>query len=108
MILKYSRLYALGVVLAGLTAPALAQAPARLDAPRAAVDRQERAQSRRVELPFPLDIRPAEGRRNAPQPRASDAPHPDREIRLQRASREEPAGPGAFRALRLSRAAELG
>ena len=43
MILKYSRLYALGVVLAGLTAPALAQAPARLDAPRAAVDRQERA-----------------------------------------------------------------
>jgi len=108
MILGNFRLRALGVMLAGLSAPVLAQAPASLEAPRAAIDRDERAPSRRVELPFPLDMRPAESRRDAAPPRVSDAPHPYRELRRQRASLAAPAVSGAFRPVRLSRAAEFG
>jgi hypothetical protein len=109
MILRHFRLGVFGVILAGLAAPALAQAPAGASGDRrASAERAQPGHSRRVELPFPLNIRPAEDSRTAPAPRESEGPHPYREIRLQRASLDDSAARHAIRALRLSRFAEFG
>ena len=112
MILGNFELLGLGVVVALLTAPALAQAPAgapAANAPRAAVDVRERVPSRRVELPFPLESRPTDGKHRAPAAKVSDGPHPYREIRLQRASLDQAGAGTRGHGLRgLSHGAELG
>ena len=97
MILGNFRLQALGLVLAGLAAPALAGTPvarAVKNANPAESQSADSTRSRRVELPFPPDVRTPDSqpRASGPQDRAqgSSGPHPYREIRLQRAAFVEP------------------
>ena len=102
MILAILRSCALAALLAGLAAPSLAAAPAERSTP----DRQraDAVRARRVELPFPLDVRPLDRAPAAPVRREEAGPHPFRETLLKRASlAEEPA----IR-LRLSRPAIFG
>ena len=110
------RSWPLGVALAVIAAPALAEASAgeavRAEAkPLASADGQRSLaeRSRRVELPFPLDTRAPEPRPPTATSRTPAAPHPFRESQLKRASLEY-QGP-AVRALnprRLSQSAEYG
>ena len=104
----------LGALLAGIVAPPLAAASVEEGA---TAETREVAgtgsrdlpatRSRRVELPFPLDVRSPD--RPAPPPAAREAntPHPFREQQLQRASLNG-AGPAAIRVRRLSRVVEFG
>jgi hypothetical protein len=98
MILATFRLGALGALLAGMTMPSLAAAP---QAPSARQDSQraDAARSRRVELPFPLDVRAPDRAPRPSAPQENAGPHPFREPLLKRASL---AGTAATRA-RLSR-----
>lgn len=98
MILGKFRLVAVGALLACLAAPSLAAAPVSTDAKpvtSAGSQSADASRSRRVELPFPLDIRPTdrEQRATAPQRSTPDGsePHPFRETQLKRASLVEPA-----------------
>ena len=114
MIPARTRLCLLAAVFAAAGSPALAEGPsaeaptdARSPASGARSDAGER--SRRVELPFPLESRPTDGKHRAPAAKASDGPHPYREIRLQRASLDQAEAGTRGHGLRgLSHGAELG
>ena len=107
MILGNFRLCVLGALLAGLAVPSLAAVP---DEPGATVkeargpggQRADAGRSRRVELPFPLDVRSPD--REPRAPRVDNAPHPFRENLLKRVSLAEPESEtSAIRRHRLSR-----
>jgi len=97
MILATFRLCALGALLAGTAVPSLAAAP---EAPAAQRDAQgsqraDSGRSRRVELPFPLDIRTPDRDPPSRVPQVETGPHPFRETLLKRASlAEQPATRG--------------
>ena len=106
MILGNFRLCALGVLLAGLAAPALAGAADAQPGSAKAEPRRETQAShtRRVELPFLLDCRSPDSEPSAPAPRDDAAPHPFRENLLKRAALiGTESGPAAIRDRRLSR-----
>jgi hypothetical protein len=82
------RLCALGALVAGLAAPSLAaapDAPAGEQAQAPGGQRADASRSRRVELPFLLDFRAPDREPPRPARRASDDPHPYRDIPLKRA-----------------------
>ena len=115
MILGTSRFLALGALLSGLAAPALAgtpREPVEAVAPSGAAPADQRTQtrhSRRVELPFLLDFRAPEDESPKTAPREDGAPHPFREILPKRASLSMPGTDAlAIRARRLSRFGEFG
>lgn len=86
MILGNFRLFALGAALAGLAAPSLAAAPQDPAAtmPADAAPAKSAGRSRRVELPFPLELRARDRAPRPPAPREDAAPHPFRENPLKR------------------------
>ena len=89
MILGTSKYWALGVVLAGLAVPAFAEAPAApVTKPLASADARttQPTHARRVELPFPLDLRAPEQAPRTMAPRENSAPHPFREMQSKRAA----------------------
>jgi hypothetical protein len=85
MILRTIRLCALGALIAITAVPSWAAAP---EGPAARPDSQraDAARSRRVELPFPLDIRTPDRAPPAALPQENARPHPFREPLLKRAS----------------------
>ena len=95
MILRHFRLGMLGVMLAALTAPALAAAPGGTPPadpdPAAGSQRADASTARRVELPFPLDFPAPDRAPPARAPRQDSGPHPFRESLLKRASLTGPA-----------------
>ena len=104
MILGTFRLLALGLLLAGSAAPALAgaqeSAAVTVDAQSVASaggESRDASRSRRVELPFPLEFRAPEREAPARAPQRDTGPHPFRESLFKRASLSSPAD------LRLSR-----
>ena len=111
MILGSFRLCALGALLAGLAAPSLAGGPDKRAGtnprPAASAGSQsaDASRSRRVELPFPLDVRSPERAPRASAPRESgqdgSGPHLFRETVLKRASLAAPAGIDGHRLSRL-------
>jgi hypothetical protein len=98
MILATFRLCALGALLTGTAVPSLAaapQTPAAENAEPRGSQRADSGRSRRVELPFPLDVRAPDRAPPAPVPQESTGPHPFRETLLKRASlAEQPATRG--------------
>ena len=88
MILATFPCCALGALLAGTAVPSLAAAPEAPGAERNAQGSQhaESGRSRRVELPFPLDIRTPDRDPPARVPQVETGPHPFRETLLKRAS----------------------
>lgn len=93
MILATFRLCALGALLAGTAVPSLAAAPeAAVTTPKTQdSQRADSGRSRRVELPFPLDVRTPDSAPPAPAPQEDAGPHPFRETLLKRASLVEKA-----------------
>ena len=86
MILVRTQTWLLGVALAILAAPACAAAPHAQPDTQQADGSEQASNFRRVELPFPIDIRtPERTPRTAPQPDQA-GPHPFRETTLKRAS----------------------
>ena len=85
MILRTFRLCALVALLAGTAVPSLAAAP-QAPSDRPDNQRADAARSRRVELPFPLDIRAPDRAPPTAAPRQDAGPHPFREPLLKRAS----------------------
>jgi hypothetical protein len=88
MILSTFRCCALGALLAGTVAPSLSAA-SRTPAVELNTQGSQRAdsgRSRRVELPFPLEIRTPGREPPARVPRPEAGPHPFREFLLKRAS----------------------
>ena len=85
MILATFRLCALGALLAGVAVPSLAAAP-EASAARPDSHRADAARTRRVELPFPLDIRTPDRAPPSVAPQGDAGPHPFREPLLKRAS----------------------
>lgn len=88
MILATFRLCALGAVLAGTAPPSLAAAPetpAIQQKPQGS-QRADAGRSRRVELPFPLDVRTPGNEPPRPAVRRDAGPHPFRETLLKHAS----------------------
>ena len=114
MILGNVRLSVLGALLAVLATPSLAAPPAERAGtnPKAATSAgsqsADASRSRRVELPFPLDLSSPDREPRARAPREStqdgSGPHPFRETLLKRASLSAPAG---IRGVRLSRLPEF-
>jgi len=97
MILTTFRLCALGALLAGMAVPSLAAAPeATVTAPKTQDgQRADSGRSRRVELPFPLDVRAPDRAPRVPAPQEAEGLHPFRETLLKRASlAEQPATRG--------------
>ena len=88
MILRPCKYLALGAALAGLAVPAFAEAPAAPTKPLASADARgmQPSHSRRVELPFPLDLRIPELAPRTMAPRENIAPHPFRETQMKRAA----------------------
>ena len=86
MILGTSKYWALGAVLAGLAVPAFAEAPATKPLASADARATQPTHSRRVELPFPLDVRAPEQAPRTVAPRENSAPHPFREMQSKRAA----------------------
>ena len=108
MILGTFRLVALGALLAGSAAPALAGAAdgATVSADARSVasaggESREASRSRRVELPFPLEFRAPDREPPARAPLRDAGPHPFRDTLFKRASLSETAD------LRLSRLPEF-
>ena len=96
MILTTFRLCALGALLAGIAVPSLAAAREAVAAPEAqSAQRADFGRSRRVELPFPLDMRLPERAPRRPIWQEDAGPHPFRETHFKRASlAEQPATRG--------------
>lgn len=88
MILATFRLCALGALLAGTAAPSLAAAPETQAVERdtQGSQRADSGRSRRVELPFPLDVSTPDRTPPARVPQVDAGPHPFRETLLKRAS----------------------
>lgn len=96
MILTTFRLCALGALLAGIAVPSLAAPPEAVAAPEAqSAQRADFGRARRVELPFPLDMRLPERAPRPPVWQEDAGPHPFRETHFKRASlAEQPATRG--------------
>jgi hypothetical protein len=108
VILGNFRAFACGVLLAGCAVPSLAAAPQGAavtvetgqSVASAGSESRTASRSRRVELPFPLEVRAPEREPPAKAPQGDAGPHPFRETLFKRASVADPA---AIRGLRLSR-----
>ena len=108
MILGSCRYWAFGTVLAAMAAPAIATTPASEQTkPLASADGQRTlaGPSRRVELPFPLDVRASEPQRTT-APRDRSVSHPFRESELKRAALDSVTI--GINPVRLSQPAEFG